>query len=119
MIRRSPVLLLAAALSACATIAGSGVDREDTALPQHLAHIPIYWAGTLPQCTMQPVARVSAYSRAGLRELAFEHGADAVVDTRVQSRAQSYTIGQRRSLQTDVNNLYYGVAVKLSSKCTL
>ncbi|HET7463937.1 MAG TPA: hypothetical protein VFJ82_21960 [Longimicrobium sp.] len=119
MIRHLPIPLLAAVFSACATIAGSGVDREDTALPQHLAHIPIYWAGTMPQCTIQPVGRVSALSRAALRERAFERGGDAVVDTRVQSRAESYSIGQRRSLQTDVNNIYYGMAVKLADKCTL
>src|ERR1700745_2625274 len=119
MIRRSPILPLALLLSACATIAGSGVDREDNALPQHLAHIPIYWAGTLPQCGMEPVAAVSALSRAALRERAFETGGDAIVNARVQSRAQSYSIGQRRSLQTDVNNVYYGTAVKLADKCTL
>lgn len=119
MIRHSPIPLLAVALSACATIAGSGVDREDTALPDHLAHIPIYWAGTLPQCAVQPVAAVSALSRAALRERAYERGGDAVVNARVQSRAQSYSIGQRRALQTDVNNIYYGTAVKLSDKCTL
>ena len=118
MIRLSPIPILAV-LAACATIAGSGVDREDTALPQHLAHIPIYWAGTLPQCATQPMGRVSALSRAALRERAYEAGGDAVVDARVQSRAQSYSIGQRRSLQTDVNNIYYGMAVKLSGKCTL
>lgn len=119
MIRHSPILLLALAVSACATIAGSGVDREDLALPAHLAHIPIYWAGTVPQCAVQPVARVSALSRAALRERAYERGGDAVVDARIQSRAQSYSIGQRRALQTDVNNIYYGMAVKLSGKCTL
>lgn len=118
MIRLTPIPLLAV-FSACATIAGSGVDREDPALPAYLAHIPIYWAGTLPQCGMQPVAAVSALSRAALRERAYEQGGDAIVNARVQSRAQSYTIGQRRSLQTDVNNIYYGTAVKLADKCTL
>jgi len=108
----------AAALSACATIRGSGVDARDPALPQHLASIPIYWAGTLPRCPVEAVARVAALSRAALRERAYENGADAVVDGRMQSRLtqqRSFT-GSRGALPM-VSYVYSGIAVRLASRC--
>lgn len=118
---RIPVVLAAAALAAelaaCATIRGSGVDREDLALPRHLARIPIYWAGTLPGCTVEAKAAVSALSRADLRQRAYDAGADAVIDARMTSRSGNYSIGRTRAMQTSVAYIYSGTAVKLSSKC--
>lgn len=106
-----------AAVSACATIRGSGVDARDSALPDYLANIPIYWAGTLPPCQVQALARVAATSRAALRERAYENGADAVVDARMQSRLTQRSFTGSRSALPMVSYVYSGIAVRLASKC--
>ena len=106
------------AAGACATIAGSGVDAEDTTLPEPLSKIPIYWAGTMPNCGMTPVARVSAATRADLRQRAYDSGADAVVDARMFSRSLERAAATRgRSALPMVTYVYAGVAVKLAPKC--
>lgn len=106
------------AASACATIKGSGVDAEDTSLPEPLSKIPIYWMGTLPQCGMTARARVSATSRAELRQRAYESGADAVVEARMFSRSVERAAYSRgRSALPVITYVYSGVAVKLAPKC--
>ncbi|HYH81788.1 MAG TPA: hypothetical protein VEX86_18420 [Longimicrobium sp.] len=112
-----PAAAALAATTACATVAGSGVDARDSALPEHLASIPIYWAGTLPTCPVEPVARVAALSRAALRERAYERGADAVVDGRMQSRTTERAMVRGRGTLPMVSYVYYGVAVRLGAKC--
>jgi predicted small secreted protein len=107
----------AAVLSACATLRGSGVDARDSALPDYLANIPIYWAGTLPRCPVEAVARVAATSRAALRERAYENGADAVVDGRMQSRLTQRSFTGSRGALPMVSYVYSGIAVRLASKC--
>jgi len=111
------VLALGVSLAGCATIGGSGVDREDLALPDYLAHIPIYWAGTLPECGVQALAAVTALSRADLRRYAYEAGGDAVVDARMASRTTSALVARNRPPVTTVSYVYSGMAVRLSSKC--
>ena len=118
---RRPLLTLLAPLSvaagACATIRGSGVDREDTTLPDHLARIPIYWQGTLPECGVQALQSVTAFSRADLRRLAYEAGGNAVVDARMGSRASSALVSRNRPPVTTVSYVYSGMAARLPSKC--
>ncbi|HEU4560652.1 MAG TPA: hypothetical protein VFS20_22560 [Longimicrobium sp.] len=112
---------LAAALTgaaACATIRGSGVDAEDTSLPEPLSKIPIYWSGTLPDCGMTAKARVSAGSRAELRQRAYDSGGDAVVEARMFSRSLERAAQSRgRSPMPTVTYIYSGIAVKLAAKC--
>jgi hypothetical protein len=115
--RRAALALCAAVLAGCATIRGSGVDREDLALPEYLAHIPIYWAGTLPECGVQALSAVSALSRADLRRAAWERGADAVVDARMASRASQAMVARNRPPVTTISYVYSGMAVRLSPKC--
>ena len=104
--------------AACATIAGSGVDAEDTSLPEPLSKIPIYWAGKLPRCGMTAMARVSATSRAELRRQAYDSGGDAVVEARMFSRSMERAAASRgRSPLPAVTYIYAGVAVKLAPKC--
>ncbi len=107
----------AAACCACATIRGSGVDARDPALPEYLGSIPIYWSGTLPKCPVQALARVSALSRAALRERAYENGADAVVDTRMWSQTTQPAFSRNRGTLPMVSYVYSGVAVRLAARC--
>jgi predicted small secreted protein len=117
---RTALVLVAAgvAAAACATIRGSGVDAEDTTLPEPLSRIPIYWMGTLPQCGMTVMAPVSGVSRAALRERAFERGGDAVVEARMTSHSTERAPASRgRSALPAVTYVYSGMAVKLAAKC--
>jgi hypothetical protein len=117
---RIPLLAVlgAAALSACASASGRGVDANDPGLPEHLGRIPIYWIGTKPQCQSVPVRAVAATSRTGLRQRAYESGADAVVEGRVSTRAvdRRPSIGNRSALP-GLLSVYEGMAVRLSPKC--
>ncbi|HET7232323.1 MAG TPA: hypothetical protein VFJ16_20115 [Longimicrobium sp.] len=118
MIRRSSIAVLALLpLVACATARGGGVDEGDPSLPEPMAHIPIYWAGTAPECGVQPVRNVSARTRAGLREAAALAGANAVVDGRVSTQTAGLTQPRGAGLRPVLVNVYSGLAVRRSAKC--
>jgi predicted small secreted protein len=120
MIRRSSttvLALLAALASACATARGAGVDEGDASLADPVARIPIYWAGTAPECGVQPVRAVSARTRSGLRQAAASLGADAVVNGRVSTQTAGFAQPRGGGPRPVLVNVYSGLAVRRAAKC--